>query len=233
MQRRDFLRLGAGATLLAAGRTVAADPAPGRAVIPSTGTAVTRIGLGTWRTFDVGNDATQRARLAAVLQVLYLIFNEGYWTSGGPQLHRTDLSNEAIRLTRAARELLPNDSEVVGLLALMLLTDARRAARPPEKREPRRVQQQLGALRRGVQREQRAKGFFRLSTQPARQGNPPQRRAGLHIHVGKSLVEPCRLQHRDVLLVHGRTRQARGHFQRQVAGGVGSVIAPAQVHGAA
>jgi RNA polymerase sigma factor (sigma-70 family) len=69
------------------------------------------------------------ARLSAVLQVLYLIFNEGYATSAGEQLHRTDLSNEAIRLARSAYELLPNDGEVAGLLALMLLTDARRSAR--------------------------------------------------------------------------------------------------------
>ncbi|WP_437629709.1 RNA polymerase sigma factor [Sorangium sp. So ce854] len=68
-------------------------------------------------------------RLGAVLHVLYLIFNEGYTTSSGPELHRTDLSIEAIRLTRAVRALLPDDGEVAGLLALMLLTDARRAAR--------------------------------------------------------------------------------------------------------
>jgi len=64
-----------------------------------------------------------------VLHVLYLIFNEGYTSSSGASLHRTDLSNEAIRLTRAVRQLLPEDSHVTGLLALMLLTDARRAAR--------------------------------------------------------------------------------------------------------
>jgi RNA polymerase sigma factor (sigma-70 family) len=68
-------------------------------------------------------------RLSAVLHVLYLIFNEGYATSGGPALQRTDLSNEAIRLTRAVHHLLPADGEVAGLLALMLLTDARRPAR--------------------------------------------------------------------------------------------------------
>ena len=70
-----------------------------------------------------------RERLPAVLQVLYLIFNEGYTASAGPQLQRADLAREAIRLTRAVRALLPGDSEVAGLLALMLLTDARRAAR--------------------------------------------------------------------------------------------------------
>ncbi len=72
---------------------------------------------------------TERAeRLSAVLHVLYLIFNEGY-TSTGPTLQRTDLSNEAIRLTRAVHNLLPHDGEVAGLLSLMLLTDARRPAR--------------------------------------------------------------------------------------------------------
>lgn len=68
-------------------------------------------------------------RLGAVLHVLYLIFNEGYTTSSGAELQRTDLSNEAIRLTRVVRSLVPDDGEVAGLLALMLLTDARRAAR--------------------------------------------------------------------------------------------------------
>ncbi len=68
-------------------------------------------------------------RLAAVLHVLYLIFNEGYTSSEGASLHRTDLSNEAIRLARAVHALLPDDAEVAGLLALMLLTDARRPAR--------------------------------------------------------------------------------------------------------
>jgi RNA polymerase sigma factor (sigma-70 family) len=79
--------------------------------------------------FRLPNESERAARLSAVLQVLYLIFNEGYTTSAGPALHRTDLSNEAIRLTRLLHAMLPNDSEVTGLLALMLLTDARRAAR--------------------------------------------------------------------------------------------------------
>jgi RNA polymerase sigma factor (sigma-70 family) len=69
------------------------------------------------------------ASLAAVLHVLYLVFNEGYATTSGTAHQRVDLSNEAIRLTRAMHELLPESSEVTGLLALMLLTDARRAAR--------------------------------------------------------------------------------------------------------
>ncbi|MEO3745783.1 sigma-70 family RNA polymerase sigma factor [Plantactinospora sp. B5E13] len=67
--------------------------------------------------------------LGQVLHVLYLIFSEGHTSSGGADLYRIELSSEAIRLTRAVHALLPDDSEVTGLLALMLLTDARRPAR--------------------------------------------------------------------------------------------------------
>lgn len=69
------------------------------------------------------------SRLSVVLQVLYLIFNEGYCATTGPDLNRTELTTEAMRLTRAVHALLPGDGEVTGLLALMLLTDARRPAR--------------------------------------------------------------------------------------------------------
>ena len=79
--------------------------------------------------FEMPERAEREQRLAAVLHVLYLMFNEGYASSSGPTLQRTDLSNEAIRLTRAVHHLLPDDGEVAGLLALMLLTDARRLAR--------------------------------------------------------------------------------------------------------
>jgi len=68
-------------------------------------------------------------RLGAVLHVLYLIFNEGYASTSGPSLQRGELAAEAIRLARMVHRLLPDDGEVTGLLALMLLTDARRPAR--------------------------------------------------------------------------------------------------------
>jgi predicted RNA polymerase sigma factor len=79
--------------------------------------------------FRLPTDQERTQRLRAVLHVLYLIFSEGYVASAGPQLQRLDLSGEAIRLTRSIRNLLPDDGEVGGLLALMLLTDARRSAR--------------------------------------------------------------------------------------------------------
>jgi RNA polymerase sigma factor (sigma-70 family) len=68
-------------------------------------------------------------RMRSVLHVLYLLFNEGYASSSGPDLSRTDLSGEAIRLARGVRAAVPEDPEVAGLLALMVLTDARRPAR--------------------------------------------------------------------------------------------------------
>jgi RNA polymerase sigma factor (sigma-70 family) len=79
--------------------------------------------------FDLPPEAERKDRLRVVLHVLYLLFNEGYTTSAGPMLHRADLTSEAIRLARMLRRLLPQEGEIAGLLALMLLTDARRAAR--------------------------------------------------------------------------------------------------------
>jgi RNA polymerase sigma factor (sigma-70 family) len=73
--------------------------------------------------------AERAERLGVVLHVLYLIFNEGYTATSGPALQRAELTTEAIRLARDLHRLLPDDGEVTGLLALMLLTDARRVAR--------------------------------------------------------------------------------------------------------
>jgi RNA polymerase sigma factor (sigma-70 family) len=79
--------------------------------------------------FKLPAESERAERLTVVLHVLYLLFNEGYTASSGPDLQRGELTSEAIRLAREVRRLLPDDGEVAGLLALMLLTDARRAAR--------------------------------------------------------------------------------------------------------
>jgi predicted RNA polymerase sigma factor len=79
--------------------------------------------------FQLPAEPARSEQLGVVTQVLYLIFNEGYTTSSGPALQRTDLTVEAIRLTQLLHRLLPGEAEVAGLLALMLLTDGRRAAR--------------------------------------------------------------------------------------------------------
>jgi RNA polymerase sigma factor (sigma-70 family) len=79
--------------------------------------------------FTLPSQAEQAGRLRVVLQVLYLVFNEGYTASAGESLVRVDLAAEGIRLARLLRRLAPADAEVAGLLALMLLTEARRPAR--------------------------------------------------------------------------------------------------------
>lgn len=79
--------------------------------------------------FELPPEPERSDRLRVVMHVLYLIFNEGYTASSGASLHRADLTAEAVRLARLLHRLMPTEGEVAGLLALMLLTDARRAAR--------------------------------------------------------------------------------------------------------
>jgi RNA polymerase sigma factor (sigma-70 family) len=79
--------------------------------------------------FEIPEAQARAARLGAVTHVLYLVFSEGYAASSGPELQRADLTREALRLTRMLRRVVPDDAEVAGLLALMILTDARRVAR--------------------------------------------------------------------------------------------------------
>jgi RNA polymerase sigma factor (sigma-70 family) len=120
-------------TLRAAGGLTTAEIA--RALLVPESTVGQRISRAKQRIRDSGArfvmppPAELGARLTAVRQVLYLIFNEGYTASSGAQLHRVELTTEAIRLTRQLRDRLPHDGEIAGLLALMLLTDARRPAR--------------------------------------------------------------------------------------------------------
>jgi RNA polymerase sigma-70 factor (ECF subfamily) len=92
--------------------------------------------------YRVPREADLPDRLVAVLAVLYLIFNEGYTASAGDSLIREDLCTEAIRLGRLLAQLMPDEPEAVGLLALMLLIDARRAARTTERGELVRLQDQ-------------------------------------------------------------------------------------------
>jgi len=120
-------------TLRAVGGLTTAEVA--RAFLVPEATMTRRISRAKQRIRDSGlpfgmPPPVERAeRLGAVLHVLYLIFNEGYASTSGPNLQRAELVAEAIRLTRMVHRLLPDDGEVTGLLALMLLTDARRAAR--------------------------------------------------------------------------------------------------------
>lgn len=79
--------------------------------------------------FQMPGSDERAQRLPSVLHVMYLIFNEGYTSTTGENLHRSELSGEATRLTRVVHGVLPDNGEVAGLLALMLLTDARRSAR--------------------------------------------------------------------------------------------------------
>jgi len=79
--------------------------------------------------YQVPDAAQLPERINSVLRVIYLVFNEGYSASSGDLLTRSELSNEAIRLARLLRELLPDQAEIMGLLALMLLHESRRAAR--------------------------------------------------------------------------------------------------------
>ena len=117
-------------TLRAVGGLTTAEIA--RAFLVPEATMAQRIARAKQKVKASGARFTPPSDMRAVLHVLYLIFNEGYTASSGPSLQRAELAREAIRLTRMLRQLLPSDGEVAGLLALMLLTDARRVARTRE-----------------------------------------------------------------------------------------------------
>jgi RNA polymerase sigma factor (sigma-70 family) len=127
--------------------------------------------------FQLPTTGERAQRLRAVLHVLYLIFNEGYTSSTGPNLRRADLSHEAIRLTRIVHNLQPGDTEAAGLLALMLLTDARRLARTSAGGELIPLDQQDRSL---WDREQIAEGVALISaTLPKGSVGPYQLQAAI------------------------------------------------------
>jgi RNA polymerase sigma factor (sigma-70 family) len=127
--------------------------------------------------FQLPTAGERAQRLRAVLHVLYLIFNEGYTSSAGPDLRRADLSQEAIRLARMVQNLQPENTEVGGLLALMLLTDARRMARTSPEGELIPLMHQD---RRLWDREQIAEGIALLSrTLPQGSVGPYQLQAAI------------------------------------------------------
>jgi len=127
--------------------------------------------------FEMPDGAALAARLGTVRQVLYLMFSEGYAASAGSEIIRTDLSGEALRLTRLLHSLIPEDAEVAGLLALMLLTDARRAARTGPSGEIVPLDQQD---RSAWDRDAIAEGVALISaTLPKRQIGPYQIQAAI------------------------------------------------------
>jgi RNA polymerase sigma factor (sigma-70 family) len=127
--------------------------------------------------FQLPTAGERAQRLSAVLHVLYLIFNEGYTSSAGPNLRRSDLSHEAMRLARIVHNLQPGDTEAAGLLALMLLTDARRLARTSAAGELIPLDQQDRSL---WDRQQIAEGVALLSaTLPKGSVGPYQLQAAI------------------------------------------------------
>ena len=132
--------------------------------------------------FDLPPAAEWAGRLQVVLHVLYLVFSEGYTSTSGPDLQRADLTTEAIRLARLLHQLVPADGEVVGLLALMLLTDARRAERTTADgslvplAEQRRDRWDTARIQEGVALLTRALGTVPVGPTSPRRPSPPSTR---------------------------------------------------------
>jgi RNA polymerase sigma factor (sigma-70 family) len=174
--------------------------------------------------FQMPTPQEREQRLSAVLHVLYLIFNEGYTTSTGPNLLRTDLSHEALRLTRMVHKLQSDDTEVAGLLALMLLTDARRLARTSAEGELIPLAQQDRAL---WNREQIAEGVALLSvTLPKGSVGPYQLQAAIAaVHDEAAQAEDT--DWRQILALYDLLRRMSGN--PMVA--LNHAVAAAMVHG--
>ena len=164
------------------------------------------------------------ARLSSVMHVLYLIFNEGYAATSGAQLVRTDLSGEALRLLRLLRRALPEHAEVAGLLALLLLTDARRAARTGPSGELIPLDQQD---RSRWDRAAIAEGVALLSaTLPRGQLGPYQLQAAIAaVHDEAQSTEATDWP--QVLALYGVLRQLADHPLVELS----EAVAAAMVHG--
>jgi RNA polymerase sigma factor (sigma-70 family) len=159
-------------TLRAVGGLTTAEIA--RAFLVPEATMAQRIGRSKQRIREAGaafeplTPIEQEARLPSVLHVLYLVFNEGYAATSGDDLHRVELSAEAIRLARMLHRSLPDDPEATSLLALMLLLDARRPARVDDAgrlvtlAEQDRTRWDRGLIREGVTLLDRAMGGGRV-----------------------------------------------------------------------
>jgi RNA polymerase sigma factor (sigma-70 family) len=176
--------------------------------------------------FSMPSEGERAERLGAVLHVLYLIFNEGYVSTLGPALQRADLAGEAIRLARAVRAILPNDAEVAGLLALMLLTDARRTARTGPRGELVPLDEQDRSL---WDRELIAEGVALVSEAlPRGAVGPYQLQAAIAaVHDEAARVEDT--EWREILALYGVLRRMSDN--PMVA--LNHAIAAAMVHGPA
>jgi RNA polymerase sigma factor (sigma-70 family) len=175
--------------------------------------------------FQLPTTEERAQRLRAVLHVLYLIFNEGYTSSVGPHLRRADLSREAVRLTRILRQLQPDDTEVAGLLALMLLTDARRLARTGAEAELIPLAQQDRTL---WDRQQIAEGVALLSaTLPKGAVGPYQLQAAIAaVHDEAARAEET--DWRQILALY----DLLGRMSDNPMVALNRAIAAAMVHGA-
>jgi predicted RNA polymerase sigma factor len=176
--------------------------------------------------FQLPTPEERADRLRAVSHILYLIFSEGYTSTAGPELRRGDLSHEAIRLSRLLHDLQPDDTEVAGLLALMLLTDARRLARTGAAGELIPLAQQDRAL---WDKEQIAEGIALLSaTLPKGSVGPYQLQAA----IGAVHDEAARVEDTDwpqiLALYDLLVRMSDNPMVR-----LNHAIAAAMVHGAA
>ena len=145
--------------------------------------------------FGLPGGAERAERLRVVLHMLYLIFNEGYTASSGSALHRADLAREAIRLARIVHAQLPGDGEVTGLLALMLLTHARRTARttasgdlvPPDEQD--RTQWDRALIGEGMELVKASPDGHPQPGDRARRDRGPAGRAGPAVHAGRGRAD--------------------------------------------